>query len=386
MTSGFYDNNADILSRYVTQEYMLNAFPGNKLDRLYTGLQACGNSEFGQLGEFSATTAIKRLNIASVSQVSVGERHTMVVKSDGTVWGVGSNEYGQLGLGTNVQNFSIFQQVPLLSNVKQLVCGARFTYALKFDGTVVACGDNYYDQLGVAGGGSFNTFNNVPISNITQIACGPNHVFALDDTNAMWVCGNNEYGQLGTGDTNKVSVFKSVDIQFPISKIATSARHTMLITSTGWLLASGYNDTGAFGFGDGSNTTTFTYGAISNVKQVACNDKMTAIIKNDGAFLVSGTSTRGVLGLGLNPTNVSSFTRLYTIINPKSVAVGTNHIALLNTDGTILVSGSNANGQLGISGVTETFTFKQSPNFKNVKQLICGPFNIVCLTTPVSWV
>lgn len=70
-------------------------------------------------------------------RIAAGSRHTVGLRSDGTVIAAGDNTYGQ----TEVSSWS---------GVIQVAAGARHTVGLKGDGTVVAAGDNSNGQLNVS--------------------------------------------------------------------------------------------------------------------------------------------------------------------------------------------------------------------------------------------
>ena len=72
---------------------------------------------------------IEIVNDSQVVAVSIGEKHTVGLKNNGTVVAIGNNEKGQC----NVQDWE---------NIVSVVAGYNHTVGLKEDGTVVACGDN----------------------------------------------------------------------------------------------------------------------------------------------------------------------------------------------------------------------------------------------------
>ena len=48
-----------------------------------------------------------------VKQVICGAYHTFILKNDGSIWGCGYNNSGQLGLGTSDDNtYTSFTQIP----------------------------------------------------------------------------------------------------------------------------------------------------------------------------------------------------------------------------------------------------------------------------------
>ena len=60
------------------------------------------NNNHGQLGDGSNQNSSTPYRIfeAGVIDVAAGIKHSLVVKSDGSLWTFGSNQYGQLGDGT----------------------------------------------------------------------------------------------------------------------------------------------------------------------------------------------------------------------------------------------------------------------------------------------
>jgi len=76
----------------------------------------------------------------------VGVDHSIVLKQDDSVSVTGVNWYGQLGDGSNTDNFK-FDQV-ISGNAVALDAGIAHSVALMIDGSVWTTGLNRYDQLG----------------------------------------------------------------------------------------------------------------------------------------------------------------------------------------------------------------------------------------------
>lgn len=95
-------------------------------------------------------------------KVEAGYSDTKAIKSNGTLWGWGSNEYGELGNGTNTH-----QHTPLQAGTaddwQQLMAGNNHTAAMKNDGTFWIWGLNSFGELG----DGTNTNKNTPV----QIGC-----------------------------------------------------------------------------------------------------------------------------------------------------------------------------------------------------------------------
>ena len=70
----------------------------------------------------------------------------MVLKQDGSVWGTGRNNHGQLGDGTTTHRNTSTKLIP--DGVTAVAAGSRHTMVLKEDGSVWAAGHNNKGQLG----------------------------------------------------------------------------------------------------------------------------------------------------------------------------------------------------------------------------------------------
>lgn len=169
---------------------------------------SCGHSWFGQLGNGTSptggkSTPVRALYLSGVSAIAAGFGHTAALKSDGTVWTWGYNYDGQLGDGTsgNGTNSDIPDKLLRLSGISRIAAGADYTAALKSDGTVWAWGNNDYGQLG----DDTTSSNGSPVqasgSGYTNISAGENHMAAMKSDGTFWTWGRNNYGQLGNGKT-----------------------------------------------------------------------------------------------------------------------------------------------------------------------------------------
>lgn len=146
----------------------------------------------------------------------------MVVLTDtGKVYGAGRNDSGQYGCGTTTAQITPCQaQLPAGVKGKSIVStgdgqtGAtdRFTdntLVVTTDGKVYAMGDNNYGQLGIGTAGAPRSTPQQMIlpSGIQarNARAGAGTVVILGSDNKVYAVGNNNYGQLGTGNTTNLS-------------------------------------------------------------------------------------------------------------------------------------------------------------------------------------
>ncbi len=81
------------------------------------------------------------------ASISTKGYHNLAIKTDGTLWAWGGNEYGQFGNGTNTDS-DIPVQVGTGTDWASVSAGAYHSLALKTDGTLWAWGYNSNGELG----------------------------------------------------------------------------------------------------------------------------------------------------------------------------------------------------------------------------------------------
>ncbi len=155
-----------------------------------------GQNIYGELGDGTTNSRSLPVSVASnVVAVAAGERYSLFLKCDGTLWVMGQNNYGQLGNGTMTQ-----QNSPecVASNVVAMAAGSGHSLFLKSDCTLWAMGDNSDGQLGDGTMIQRNSPECVA-SNVVAVAAGALHSLYLKSDGTLWAMGDNSYGELGDG-------------------------------------------------------------------------------------------------------------------------------------------------------------------------------------------
>jgi RHS repeat-associated protein len=140
-----------------------------------------------------------------------GDRHSLALKNDGTVWAWGYNAFGELGSNGNTSSSTPAQvEGPsgsgTLSGVTAVAARGFFNLALKNDGTVWAWGANNNGELG----DNTETRQTPPVqvlglggsgvlSNITAITTNHDGSLAIKSDGSVWTWGLNDAGEAGTG-------------------------------------------------------------------------------------------------------------------------------------------------------------------------------------------
>jgi alpha-tubulin suppressor-like RCC1 family protein len=290
-----------------------------------------------------------------VTQVAAGNAHSSFLKSDGSLWTTGWNYYGQLGDGTYdvyPPNYGTNQpQQIVASNATAIVAGYGHSLFLKSDGSLWAMGYNYFGQLGDGTTGLdpyYFSGTNVPeqivASNVIAIAAGISHSLFLKSDGSLWVMGENEVGELGDGTfVNAYSPEQIVASN--VTAIAAGGSDSLFLKSDGSLWVMGWNSYGQLGDGTHYNSNIPGQIVASNVTAIAAGYYHSLFLKRDGSLWSMGDNEDGQLGDGTyNNTNQPE---KIVAGNVAGIAAGGNHSLFLKSDGSLWAMGDNGNGQLG---------------------------------------
>ncbi len=246
--------------------------------------------------------------LSGIDQIAAGKYHGVAKKNDGTVWGWGFNSNGQLGDGSAITRPTAIQMKSsssvFLSGVAEVATGAQHTLIRKTDGTLWACGLNTYGQLG----DGTTTLSKYPVqvktalgtlTGVAQIAAGESHSLARLTSGSVYAFGLGTSGQLGNG--LKVSQNKAVLVGggTVYSKVAAGALHSLALRTDGSVAAWGINDQGQLGDSTYvSKSSPVTMGGVSGASGVAGGEKHSLILKTDKTVLSVGGNVLGQLGSG----------------------------------------------------------------------------------------
>ena len=394
-TLGFTDNDgADLGNKFVTKEYVMDWYPDLVPNMLTPQLRTWGYNGYGQLGNTAgtispATTAGGGTNW---KQVAAGYHRTAAIKTDGTLWTCGYNDRGQLGDNTTVNKSSpvtIFNG----GNIwKQVACGYFHNLAIKTDGTLWGWGWNNNGQLGdnTQGHKSSPVTTIAGGTNWKQVEGGYGHTAAVKTDGTLWTWGYNNNGQLGDNTTvAKLSPVTTITGGTNWKQVACGYYHTAAIKTDGTLWTWGFDFYGTLGdnttVAKSSPVTTITGG--NNWKQVSCGRHHTAAIKTDGTLWTWGRNYNG--GLGDNSDYVHKSSPVTTAgggTNWKYIDCGFYNTAAIKTDGTLWTWGTNGYGQLGDNtSVTKLSPVTTIAGGTNWKQVAGGYFHTAAISESEGW-
>ena len=220
-----------------------------------SNLWSCGRNNFGQLchGDKEVRSKPRQTSFSNISKISAGWGHSLFQNEKGEIFACGYNQRGECGLG----HFNRTQITPSLilnapSNIVQFVCGSHQSLFLDSEGNVYSVGSNGFGELGLGHNTSQNVLKKIPnIPPIKIISCVFPSCYLIDFEGNLWTFGDNTCGQLGHSDSTTINVPKIVNTLKDIQQISygSCGFHFITRNSQNQIFATGNNDYGQLGTG-----------------------------------------------------------------------------------------------------------------------------------------
>lgn len=361
-----------------------------------------GQNEFGQLGNENTASSAIPSSIAvgvGVTEIAAGDYTSFAVKSDGTLWVWGSNQYGARGDGSSGDTITTPTQVPIPAPITSLsrpgkhavAVGTASYAAIDTQGHVWTWGFNSNGRLG---DGTLNarytparvlksSYANDYLTGIVSITAAGGIMAALDADGMVWTWGAGAGGALGNGSTQ--------DSYYPVQVVRADANNgssplvaisqvscgssgfCIALARYGQVFGWGNNDLSQLGIAPGGSMSVATPIAVGRsdiaVDAIAAGAAHAIAHSLDGNIYGWGYNGRGQLGTG--SAAVAQFPPAAMSSGPNGmnevsyIAAGADFSLMVRElDRTAFVTGDNQSGQLAISGnpaaqyvpVTTTFS------------------------------
>ena len=318
-------------------------------DQLY----GWGKNSSGQVGTGNLTSPITSKTLISSStwkRVSAGSSHALAIKSDGTLWAWGSNNNYQLGLGDTTQRTAP-TQVGTDSDWEFVSCNWDYSIATKTDGTVWVWGTNEYGAIGSTSM-TFTVPTKLDINKkLYQVQAGGHFSAFLSSSDELYMQGRNNYGQLGLGDSQDHDTLMFIGLR-PKQSVATALEQSFYfgLNAFDYLYAKGYNQYGQLGLGDNTFRDSFEKVFPEYTwEQVALGSEHAAGIQKNGTLWTWGNNAYHQLGYSGFLSYETFAKQVGSDRDWKKVVCGDRFTAALKNDGTLWVWGDNGKGQLGLN-------------------------------------
>ena len=228
------------------------------------------------VGLWNMRTVYRLSTTKDWKSVSVGHGHILALKNNGSLWVLGDNEFGQLGLGY-IGNEITGEPVRLGTDTWEYVCaGSTYSFGIKSDGTLWSWGHNNQGQLG------------------------------LGDTNDRDE--PTEITSYGTDDWKMISTSNAIN--------SNEYQTVIGIQSDGTLWGWGDNNSGVISIGNPDTTIPYQLGSATDWENVSVGSAFAVGIKGGALKSWGSNDQNGTLGIGSN--SPSSFPFNAGIQTPSS--------------------------------------------------------------------
>ncbi|MBQ2938059.1 MAG: cadherin-like beta sandwich domain-containing protein [Clostridia bacterium] len=246
---------------------------------------AWGSNEYGQLGINSTDSNTHRYpeemqGVTDIIKIDAGAGYLAMLDSNGSIWGVGDNCVGELGVN-NQTNYALPVQMldtdgSILYDVKDISAGGHQTLLIKSDNTAWGVGYNAFGNLGIGNNTACITTitplinaDGEQMTNVKNIYSESDATYiTVNGEKGMYVTGENRYGGLFTEDTTDRNAYEHVEIDKDILMVAAtkfrywsgstqySFQTGLIVDTNGNIYTVGYNQNGEMGNGIILNSTT----------------------------------------------------------------------------------------------------------------------------------
>ena len=274
-------------------------------------------------GHLAGNKPIKVLD--KVKFLDAGMDVCTFVKTDGTVWSIGSNKDGSFGNGEINGDATLIpkQMVGITNAVRVANSGSNNTILLS-DGTVMQAGTNFYFSTTLIPE-KINSLNY-----IKDIKANQNNVIALDKYGNVFVWGEGRNGSNGNGTINDLKTPQKIVGLNNIVAISgcNDGDHFLALDSSHNCFAWGFNGYGQCGT---SESTLLRPKLIaSGVNDILAGERFSYIIKSNGELWASGMSKDGSIWMNISNTIRFQFTKINPRIPPIELCEPTRIIQVVH--------------------------------------------------------
>jgi len=334
-------------------------------------LKCWGQNINGQLGLGSTTqqTTPQFVDLGTgrtAVSVSLGSSHTCAILDDASLKCWGYNNYGQLGIGTTIQ-----QTTPQFVNPEtgrtavSVSLGNSHTCAILDDASLKCWGYNTAGQLGIGSTDDHSTPQTVDLGTgrtAVSVSLGEYHTCAILDNASLKCWGEGGQGQLGIGTSIQQTTPQIVDLGVGRTAVSVSSGsiHTCAILNDTSLKCWGYNGNGQLGIGLESEHHTPIEPNIEVGElwaDLTLGSSETCGLLDNGSVKCWGYNGYGQLGIGsTTDQNTPQFVNMSTGYSAVSISSGSDSSCLITNNSSLMCWGSNTYGQLGLDSTTQQTT------------------------------
>ena len=356
---------------------------------------------------------------------SSGKSHQSLLLPNGHVYVSGSNNYGELGIGSEVDKSLLGSERMILhQSAMSVVCGDSQTSVITVDGDVYTCGHGIEGRLGVSSDEDPSYPSHMVLDlPAVKVASGKTLTAVLLQDGSVFTTGTNlptddpygeyldeeEYEDLqheqGEDDNEPLpkpssSIPIRIKLPLPAIDIACGENWVIAILQDGSVCGWGDNIVGQLGVrnprkrdnpGVSREDLSFRIEPVpmdlpmgQKAKSVACGFQHTIVLMEDGSVYGCGENNYRQLGAPeLEPLPWSYSLLRMDIPQPAvSVTCGRNNTFCITEEGEVYACGVNTRGELGLGDDVDYFTNKSPHRMEiqgRVQSVVAGDYSTIVI-------
>lgn len=244
--------------------------------------------------------------------VKVGGLHILALKRDSTLWSMGGNEMGELGIGVRLTTVKKPQLI--MSDIKYIETKAQTCFMIDKYNRLWTWGANVYKSKITDGEREYymdSNYYTIPhlVNSQTgwkEVKVNGGRVLGLKNDGSLWSWGVNYYGQLGTGDFNNRDTPTRIASNRYWKSISIGNDNSFALDSQNFLWSWGRGGAGlGLGFGVKDMNTPQKIESDSGWKNILSGSLFCMALKGDSKMpvLKKLTLNNKNLSISPNPTN-----------------------------------------------------------------------------------
>ncbi|CAD8197376.1 unnamed protein product [Paramecium pentaurelia] len=221
------------------------------------GLFGIGSNKFNELGLELKQIYEEPQQIAfdhtKINNITCGFRQSFIIQ-DELIYGVGQNKQNELNI-LNIKIVEQFTKINIQGSIRNIKCGQKFTLALLNDNSLYGWGSNSFGQLSQES--QFQILEQKELmKDILDFDCGWSHHVILTKNGQVYICGRGDLGQ--QGDNKKQHNYNYQLIDLKVTKVKCGSESTILLNQEKQeIFVSGWNEHGNLGLGHNNNVYQF---------------------------------------------------------------------------------------------------------------------------------
>lgn len=284
-------------------------------------------------------------------QSNFNSNTSFVIRQDGSLWGWGNTQYGQLRVFPKDSKLaSEFIGTPRqLVSQASAVNGTGTVFVIKPDNSLWVWG-HWGSHRGDTGRKDTVVVRKV-MDDVIDVSSNRYHTLALQKDGTLWAWGDNQCGALGIGSTKEQVKPVRVHLEAlgtrKVVRIAVRWGESYIVADDGTVWYAGEFAINQAECLDPPHLVPTRVADIDNVKDVALGQYHELWLKKDGSVWASGFGSPAA-----SSTPYSDQLPRQVMDNVREIAAGQFHSVVLKNDGSVWTWGDNRYGQLG-NGTTQ---------------------------------